>query len=529
MFAAVTEPPGSIPLDVSAARSASRWHWPWAFAGFLLLLGAWAVAAPYSGFPDERDHILRAYGVVTGQVALVPVDAANGGGAFVDVPRSLVVEQCWQFHSEVPASCAREPGGDETVERAATAAGRYFPVYYALVGAPLAFWPDWTGVLLARLLSVALCAFLLANALTDAMRWSRHRLLAAGVLVAATPMVAHMGGALNPSGPELAAGVAFFAAAIPLLFNPAARRNPTLLWHVGIAALLLATLRLLGPLWLALSVLALLLPWRRATLADLWGWRALRGWLIGVGAATAAAVAWAMTSNVTESNPYFRESAGLGPLQIAWTEVQRWPDYIAEMVGVMSWLDAQLPGLVYIVWPVVAGAVVIWGYLFGDRSSRLRLVALGIAGTLVPLAISVVYANTFGFITQGRYLLPVLVGLPMLGAFLIGEYGLPADVSRTLTRLCIVVLMPIHVVALAFTMIRWQHGQVRGAGLNPLAGPWHPVLGSVTPLLAAVVGLAVVAWLAWAGGPRNAAPNGTRPAATATATDSPPAPDPVTT
>ncbi len=103
--------------------------------------------------------------------------------------------------------------------------------------------------------------------------------------------------------------------------------------------------------------------------------------------------------------------------------MQRWPDYINEMVGVTSWLDAKMPGLAYVVWPVMAGAIVIWGYLFGDRSSRLRLVALGVAGILVPLAISVVYANTFGFITQGRYLLPVLVGLPILGAFLISSTG----------------------------------------------------------------------------------------------------------
>ncbi len=46
-----------------------------------------------------------------------------------------------------------------------------------------------------------------------------------------------MGGAINPSGVELAAGIAFFAAAIPLLYAPAAARNTTLLWHTGIAAL----------------------------------------------------------------------------------------------------------------------------------------------------------------------------------------------------------------------------------------------------------------------------------------------------
>ena len=203
-----------------------RLSWLLAFVGFFLAIGAWSFAAPYNGTPDEKDHIYRAYGVATGQVVLSPEKAIRDGGAFVDVPTSLLVVDCWQFKSEVSAECAKEPGGDETLASVGTGAGRYFPAYYALVGGPLALSPDWTGVLLSRLLSAALCAFFLANALIDAMRWSRHRFLAVGVLLGVTPMVVHMGGAINPSGPELAAGVAFFAAAFPLLFTPAARRNP---------------------------------------------------------------------------------------------------------------------------------------------------------------------------------------------------------------------------------------------------------------------------------------------------------------
>jgi hypothetical protein len=508
----VNASPASPAADLTESRRDGRRLWAWAFAGLFLLLGAWAVAAPYSGFPDEQDHILRAYGVVTGQIVLTPAEAANGGGAFVNAPRSLVIAQCWQFHSDVPASCAAEPGGDETVERAATAAGRYFPVYYALVGAPLAIAPNWTGVLLARLISAGLCAFLLANALVDVIRWSRHRVVVAGYLVATTPMVAQMGGSVNPSGLELAAGVALFSSAICLLFVAEARRNATLLWHLGVAGLALATLRMLGPLWLLLAVLALLLPWRRATLADLWGWRALRGWVLGVVAATVLAVVWTFVSKSTDANPYFSNGQPLSPFNIAWTEIQRWSDYISEMIGVTSWLDAKMPGVAYVAWTALAGAVVIWGYLLADRAGRLRLFGLAVAGIAVPLAITVATANTFGFITQGRYLLPVLVGLPLLASLLIDRSVLPADTGRALLRCCVLVTLPIQVVALAFTMMRWQQGQRSGAGLNPLAGSWHPVLGSPTPLVLALLGVAVIGWLTWTAGdgrsaraPRHAA------------------------
>jgi hypothetical protein len=209
------------------------------------------------------------------------------------------------------------------------------------------------------------------------------------------------------------------------------------------------------------------------------------------------AVVWTLLSGSTEANPYFSDGSSSGPVHAAWTEVQRWPDYVTEMVGVMSWLDAKMPGVAYLLWTSLAGAVVIWGFLLADRTGRLRLLAIAVAGIVVPTALAVALAGTFGFITQGRYLLPVLVGLPLLGAHLIGGSELPGNVYRALIRFCLVITVPIQLVALAFTMMRWQQGQAPGLGLNPLAGSWHPVLGSPTPLLLAIAGLAILAWRVW--------------------------------
>ncbi|HEY0699522.1 MAG TPA: hypothetical protein VGD43_17125, partial [Micromonospora sp.] len=105
--------------------------WVLSFLGFLLMIGAWSVAAPYDGTPDEREHVIRAAGVAGGEVAPEPAAAKKGSGAFQTVPRGLVREQCWQFKPERPASCAVPPGSDRTPVRAGTGAGRYHPVYYA--------------------------------------------------------------------------------------------------------------------------------------------------------------------------------------------------------------------------------------------------------------------------------------------------------------------------------------------------------------------------------------------------------------
>jgi len=40
--------------------------------GYLVLGAAWAFAGPYNSSADEQDHIVRAAGVVRGQVAPKP-------------------------------------------------------------------------------------------------------------------------------------------------------------------------------------------------------------------------------------------------------------------------------------------------------------------------------------------------------------------------------------------------------------------------------------------------------------------------
>jgi hypothetical protein len=521
MFSAVADQTGVQTGTENAAPASDqrlrRRAWLLAFLAFFLLIGAWSVAAPYDGFPDEQDHILRAAGVAAGQVVSPPVDAIRGGGAFQDVPKSLVRENCWRFKPGQSAACAVEPGGDSTLIHIGSAAGRYHPLYYALVGWPLVLSPDWTGVILARLLSAAMCAALLANALTDAMRWSKHRLMVAGVLVAATPMAAHIGGAVNPNGPEIAAGVAFFAAAIPLLLTDAGARSRTLPWHAGIAALALATLRAGGPLWLAVAVGVLLVPAGRERLRTLWSRRSVRWWVLGIGVAMAQSTGWSLAMKTTNMGD-FTGGRHWSKFQATRLTLEYWRAYADEMVGVMSWLDASMPATAYLIWEGAVAALIGWGFVLAHRTGRWRLAALMAGGLGIPFVMQVAYVNKYGFITQGRYLLPVAVGLPILATFLIQEYGLPADKSRSLLRLFAIVLLPMHLVALIVTMGRWQRGVGPTAPLrsfNPLAGPWQPPLGGLLPVLATVAGVLLFGWLVWREGlarrPRPPAPAQVRP------------------
>jgi hypothetical protein len=202
------------------------------FLGFFLVFGAWAVAAPYDAPPDEVQHVIRAYGVLSGQIAPAPTSVKwgvnnNGAGAYQRVPEGLYhPARCWGFDPGKSAACQPPIGGGRLID-APTSAGRYNPVYYAAVGLPLRIWPGWGGLVLSRLLSAALSAALLAWAFVTLIRWSRYGLMLAGLMAAATPMLAHLAGAVNPNGLEITAGIALFCGGIPLLLGPPGNRSNT--------------------------------------------------------------------------------------------------------------------------------------------------------------------------------------------------------------------------------------------------------------------------------------------------------------
>src|SRR5258706_6652002 len=122
-----------------------------AFVGYFLLAGAWALALPTNGTYDEKQHLVRAYAVWTGQ--FLPhargVDATGFPTDAIDGPRSLLPENpdcAWHPKPPKPASCQR-PVTDRTIGLVPTSAGRYSPVYYLAVGLPLRLSPDATGLI----------------------------------------------------------------------------------------------------------------------------------------------------------------------------------------------------------------------------------------------------------------------------------------------------------------------------------------------------------------------------------------------
>jgi hypothetical protein len=131
---------------------------------------------------------------------------------------------------------------------------------------------------------------------------------------------------------------------------------------------------------------------------------------------------------------------------------------------------------------------------------RWRFVAFFLGVVVFPGYMQVSQINMTGFITNGRYMLPLAVGMPLLAAYVLERQLLTLNHVRSLNRMFVVLLVPVQMVFLVFAMVRWQRGVGHGPGvawLNPLKGNWHPPTGSVLPLVVMLAGVLLTAWLFW--------------------------------
>ncbi|MGH3737884.1 MAG: DUF2142 domain-containing protein [Micromonosporaceae bacterium] len=493
--------------------------WLIALVGYVLLSAGWALALPTNATYDEEDHALRAYAVASGQV--------YADGDAVRVPRSLLpdnVDCTWERDDAKSAACQR-PISDQSRALTPSTAARYSPVYYFPVGLPLLARPDHTGIVLARLVSGLLTGLLLASAFAVAA-WLRRPLLLAGLALANTPMLFNLAGAINPNGLEIAAGTSLWVALLGLLLaeetgprlgDVADRAVQGMVLLASVSAALLITVRQLGPLLLAISVLCCVLLARRDRVRALLRRPDLRraGGVLVAGATVFFGV-WTATSRIADPAPAPKVTH---PMQLSLYDALhgvatiRVPFYARQLVGQFSYGETHLPGWLTWGWQGMVIAVVLAAAALAGW--RYRLVVLGLFGSLLGLlaVLELYFLPHSGWFSHSRYAMPAGVGLLLLPAF---ASQLPAFVPRLsavprrwLTRLpavpdqwltwmvrtVAVVTGLFGLVALAVVASRFQSGPA--APVNPFTGAWLPPTGPVPPLLALAGGATLIGTLTW--------------------------------
>ncbi len=519
-------------LSFGDAARPRRAVWAAVFLGLFLVCAAWATVAPYDGTPDETEHAINAWAVADGQVFKTPADAARGSGTFVNVPESLTHRgDCFHSSPAVTPDCAVGPVGSHQVVHNATVVGRYNPIYYAIVGVPLRLDPSWGGLLAARLITAAIVAAMLTWALYAAVRWTRSKVMVAGILVAATPTVFELAGSVNPNALEISAGIALFAGLIPLAdpTRPATRGMVTL---VGVSALQFALLRALGPVFLAAAVFLLAVPWSRARLAEVWRLASFRWWTATAAVLCLAGGIWTIAFKTlgVAVIPQPNLSRFAIVKDAIFLPTGGWEGLAREMVGAMGWREYQLPGVILFGWYGAFGLLILAGLCFGTWTDRWRIGGILAAAFGVATLATIMTARKYGFEWQGRYILPMAAGAPLYSAWVLTRRDVisPARVGN-LIRGFALLLLPLQLAALWHSQVRWEFGLRATPAtwhVNPFGhGHWEPRLGPVTPILLAVVGLAVLGWFVWRVASTTALPDDTpEPGPTGTVTLDRPAP-----
>lgn len=449
-----------------------------------LCLGAlgllWALATPLMAVPDEPAHAIKAAAVVRGDLT-TDYELVDNGLTQIPVTRLRVPagyadlrarEACLAPRGEAVSTCLESTpiGGSTPIVDGSTYVGAYQPTYYLIVGWPSRFLEPELALRAMRGISALVVAAFLAAGLRSARSLSTTGAVPVIASLAITPMALFLGGAINPNGLEVASAFAFWAALLHLVRDeaPPARSHLVTLAASGVA---LATTRpsspfillgIVGVVWCfagSRSALARLVRDRRIVIA-----------LAIVAVVTAASVAFVLLNHSTSgliTHPVDQRSL-LGQLRTGFETTGQW---LEEAVGVLGWIGfvkPELPSEIVVGWLASLAVLAVLALRIASRRQQLVIVAL-IAGVVAIPPLS--EAATQGqYPWQGRYILPVAAGLPLLVGVILDRAPRRGEVPHVLLQLVAVGMAAGQAIAFVSTA---GYNLAGDTGLVPvLSGTW---------------------------------------------------------
>lgn len=499
----------------------------------------WILLTPPGAGADEPAHLVRSGAVIRGELAGGPADEL--GRESFELPDSYAVPEpaCYAFEANrgISVNCAApiEYQGDTVtlVSRADE-----YPIWGHVAYGVATVLPGIADVWWARLIGAAVGIALVGAAWRAAVTPLRR----AGILLAMTPMVWSSFAIVNPSGFAIAGGIALWVG-LWALTDIDDGVNPD--WLVALGWLTLLLPRRDGILWASLIVAAVILASGRSS--KVFVHRMRRGPQVVFVAAYLGPLLYALmepsrltiavlasplvipvadrllhTWNAAKDAPQRVEIAtsavfiavigcvaaarfrpggwDTGLARTVWMNADR---HLIEAIGVLGWLDTALPDVAYLA--VIVGVTLLAGaavVLFPDRAVAAGAILVGAVAS--AWAVEMLSGSTTGEYWQGRYSLPVLVGIPITLAYLPLMPSLTRAISDRLARTSAVLALAVTNAAAWAATRRWAVG-VEGPYL-----PWrwrtvHEVIPAFL-ILGAMAAISVgLLWLVWTQ-PDRAAP-----------------------
>ena len=396
-------------------------------AGYSLLVLAWVFSNPPGAAPDEPSNYIKTVAIGSGQLLGRPGNYPEATGAafgltgpqlaraslstrWVQIPFRLVPAgfACNAFRPALSAGCLRGGLPQATSTDQPTYAGTYQPFVYLPSGLLTLFANDArTALILARLGIALLCLGLIGLASWLLVRGGRNPLALSGLVVAATPMVVFSSASVSASGPEICAGLCFFAVVLRI-----AQPNRIDRWDwsaLAFSGSVLALSRPLGAFWVALGGLTLTLVIGPPSV-----WRRLRSGgiaaLVALGIVTLAAGAgfgWEAAFEPHRSASLSEAVAFLPAALASFSQTLR------GEIGIFGWLDTDLPALAYSAWYILVLSLVAIAAALGSWRDRLVLLSLVVLSVVVTVVLAAAFVLPLGFGLQGRHVLALTVAVPL--------------------------------------------------------------------------------------------------------------------
>lgn len=385
--------------------------------GLLLIQLTWIACVPAYGGSDEFDHAYRAAAVARGAWVPEPTNATRGTGAWLQVPVDIVEaarEECQTLPYTTDVDCVGTTQGDSV--RIASGAGRYHPLFYALIGWPALPFEGENALYAMRVANALLCNGFFVLGLLMLRRWSTGRWPMIGALVGCTPVLVYSASIAAPNGVEMTAAFAFWASVLGLLrgrsTGPGVDR--VMLVAATLSGSMLVTVRSLGPLW-CLLIVATAMVATPGSFARVWSLlrdRIFLGGLVVLSVAGVASLAWirmmsSLVVGVGEPGPS-------GFWTVVGETAQEVPLWVFQTVAAFPYRNQVSPPVVYATILVLTVALAVAGWRAASRRMRWALLVCLLLAVAVPFVITAETMDTHPRAWQGRYGLPYSLGLPLL-------------------------------------------------------------------------------------------------------------------
>lgn len=403
----------------------SRWSLPaLVLLGCVIVQAAWIVAVPPFRGIDEFDHVYRAAAVARGEWQAEGT-APHGRGGLVTVPADIVSAahaQCAALKYTGHDNCSPAVVLQDGRVRVASAASRYNPVFYWVVGSVARPFHGDAALYAMRMVSALLCAIGLAVAAWCISRRSTTNWPRVGLLLAITPVFAYSTVIPAPNGLEMVSGLVLWCALLALGED----RRPGDCWVIGwgiAASLCLVTLRSLGPVLAVLIVICVLIV-RRRQLGKIWSAHArwLSAGVALTSVVTLASVWWILVQVPLASEGDFSAA----PYLESWRVL---PIGMLQTVAAFPLREERAPIFVYLVYLAMVAAMFVMALRQSSGRLRQGLVVGLILTQVLPLALTVASIRSVGLVWQGRYALPFVGGLTVLAGVAL-ERGRAREIPR---------------------------------------------------------------------------------------------------